>query len=119
MELNNGSTVIAGRIFSLNPGDEHMTYILCHYPISKDPFVTWMFNAYDNGCHWGHYFDNMEDALIDFFDRGNGMELNDIGLKCFTANDRYYIGNSQLWCYKSADAMNLVKWVQKRQLKSA
>lgn len=43
--------------------DEYTDIILCHAPLSFDPYVVWTYNHDMGKCYRGEYFDNYNDAM--------------------------------------------------------
>lgn len=46
--------------------------VLCHIPDSVQPFVTWIMAWREDGVSstfWGHYFNDIDSALVDFNER--------------------------------------------------
>ena len=62
--LDNGALVIAAK----RADGEYVVLALTHGTDSAavhDPYVTWAANK-EHGTFWGHYFDNIADAVEDF-----------------------------------------------------
>ena len=60
--LRNGATVIA--VGANHHGDE---FVLAH---NGSEYVTWAFkNPTGDDTYWGHYFNEFEDAVTDFYQR--------------------------------------------------
>lgn len=65
--------LVAIRPFSSNPADKYLAIVMCEReaaPGLHDPFVVWMYNYEDHGCHHGNYFSKAEDAFQFFCKRG-------------------------------------------------
>ena len=66
--------ILASKLYSTHPDDSHLYVVVRCIPSSlpghKDEYVTHIYNAYDKGYHFGHYFTNLKDAMADFAKRG-------------------------------------------------
>ena len=61
--LPNGATVLKVR------GNK----LLAVRKSSIEPFVTWEFND-NKDCYWGHYFNDLDEALADLHERAKKLE---------------------------------------------
>lgn len=64
--LPNGATVLAHK-----PGDRGYEIVLAFvFPqISEDPFVTWSVTPEGGEAFWGHYYQDIAEALDDYKER--------------------------------------------------
>ena len=63
----NGATLLDIKSESFHEGDTYLFIVLAKY---RDEFVTWNYNAHNEGCGGGHYFsDNQEKAEVEFRNR--------------------------------------------------
>lgn len=67
-ELPKGAVLVGTKPIK---SSEHLTSILCRWDRPhQQEFVTWIYNHETGGCVSGHYFNDLEAAVIDFNDRG-------------------------------------------------
>jgi hypothetical protein len=62
------TNTIATKPYSSNPQDSYLTVVL--HQNFKGEYVTHIHNSYDDGYHYGRYFESLEDAMKDFQSRG-------------------------------------------------
>jgi hypothetical protein len=61
--VSTGATILANKVSA----DIECDVILCHAPASTyHPFVTWIYHHESGRCYWGHYFETIEEASLDF-----------------------------------------------------
>jgi len=64
---SNGATVLKVKQYSDLPGDCYLGIVLALF---RGEFVTWIYNAECAGCVEGHYFQSLEEAMVDYEKRG-------------------------------------------------
>ena len=70
-QLANGALCHMRKPLSLHREDEHLEVVLAYVPKGFQKWVTWTHNREDGSCFGGNYFDEREQAVIDFVERGN------------------------------------------------
>jgi len=69
-------TILEKKPYSNHPEDTHLSVVLCEID-QKDHYVTWMHNSEDDGYFWGHYFETLREARIDYNKRGIRQEVKE------------------------------------------
>jgi len=46
--------------------DSYLAYVLVKRNTEYEPYVTWLYNSTGSGFNHGHYFTELNDAIIDF-----------------------------------------------------
>jgi hypothetical protein len=66
-----GWEVEAIRKVSNNPADDYLRYVLAKRKIEgfRQEYVTWLHNSSLGGFHTGHYFQDKDEAIRDFYHR--------------------------------------------------
>lgn len=68
-EVGRPAWEIMRKPYSLNPGDHYLNIVLAAWGTCE--WVTWLHNKSVGGYGEGHYFTSYEEALEDFYKRGN------------------------------------------------
>jgi hypothetical protein len=72
ISLKNGATLILAAQFP-HTGDWYLHNIMAKF---NGQWVTWVYNETDKDCHFGHYFDNQYDGMVDFSKRVEKVNTN-------------------------------------------